>query len=163
MLDELNLQDYTIPDCEPLHDMKGHLQNLVDEVPIISNKQLADDSKKLINTNLKKEETGADYRLVAIHLLYLLHKKTAPAVIQLLANIVSISDLLYANDLQRAPKMILKLHNLTWLNFEVCTELFTITKVVTHRKLFGQYLHALVVHAPPQYEIVCMKSCNSET
>jgi len=55
--------------------------------------------------------------------------------------------------------MILRLYNLTWLHFELCTELFTITKVVTHHKLFGQYLHALVVHAPPQYEIVCMKFC----
>jgi len=71
---ELNLQDYTILDCEPLHDMKGHLKNLVDEVPHILNKQLADDSKKLINTKLKKEKTAADYRLVAIHLLCLLRK-----------------------------------------------------------------------------------------
>jgi len=163
LLDELNLQDYTILDCEPLHDMKGHLQNLVNEVPHILKKQLADDSKKLINTNLNKEKTGADYRLVGIHLLCLLCKKNAPAkVIQLLANIVSISELLYANNLQRTPMMILRLYNLTWLHFELCNELFTITKVVTHRKLFRQYLHALVVHAPPQYEIVCMKSCNSE-
>ena len=56
LLDELNLQDYTILDCEPLQDMKGHSQNLVDEVQHILNKQLADDSKKLINTNLKKQD-----------------------------------------------------------------------------------------------------------
>ena len=140
LLDELNLQDYTILDCEPLHDMKGHLQNLVDEVPHILNRELADDCKKLINTDLKKEKkTGADYRLVAIHLLCLLRKKNAPVkIIQLLAGIVSISELLYANDLQRTPKMILRLYNLTWLHFELCTELFTITRVVTHHKLFGQ-------------------------
>ena len=163
-LHEVNLQFYTILDCEPLHDMKGHLQNLIDELPHILSKPLAEDCKVLINADLKKEKkTGADYRLVAIHLLCLLRKKNGPAkIVQLVASIVSICELLYAKVMQQTPKAILRLYTLTWLHFELCTDLFLITKVVTHRKLFGQYLHALIVHAPPQYEIVCMKSCNSE-
>ena len=28
---------------------------------------------------------------------------------------------------------------------------------------FGQYLHDLVVHAPPQYEVVCLRSTNAES
>ena len=30
-LTELNLESYTILDCEPLHDLKGHVTNLLEE------------------------------------------------------------------------------------------------------------------------------------
>ena len=33
---------------------------------------------------------------------------------------------------------------------------------MSHEKFFGLYLHSLVVHAPRQYEIVCLKSVNTE-
>ncbi len=36
------------------------------------------------------------------------------------------------------------------------------TKSVTHRKFFGIYLHALILHAPPQYEILNLKAANTE-
>ena len=36
------------------------------------------------------------------------------------------------------------------------------TTTISHQKMFGIYLHALILHAPPQYEIMCMKSANSE-
>ncbi len=32
---ELNLDTYTILDCEPLHDLKGHLTNILEELPNI--------------------------------------------------------------------------------------------------------------------------------
>ncbi len=35
-------------------------------------------------------------------------------------------------------------------------------KEITYEKLFGLYLHSIVVHAPLQYEIVCLKSINTE-
>lgn len=31
-LSEMNLEHYTILDCEPLHDLKGHIQNVFDEL-----------------------------------------------------------------------------------------------------------------------------------
>ncbi len=34
-LTELNLDTYTILDCEPLHDLKGHLTNVLEELPNI--------------------------------------------------------------------------------------------------------------------------------
>ena len=45
----------------------------------------------------------------------------------------------------------------------------TMLSVIIHPKIsnsnpfFGQYLHNLVVHAPPQYELVCMHSTNAES
>ena len=37
-LADLNLQDYMILDCEPLYDLKGHLLNLLTELPHILDK-----------------------------------------------------------------------------------------------------------------------------
>ena len=73
-LDELNLQNYTILDCEPLHDLKGHLSNLFDELPHILEKSLAEDVSAILNVHLHTKETkrGGDYRLAAIHVLALL-------------------------------------------------------------------------------------------
>ncbi len=34
-LSELHLDSYTIMDCEPLHNLKGHLINLLTELPFI--------------------------------------------------------------------------------------------------------------------------------
>ncbi len=34
-LGELNLSDYVVVDCKPLHDLKGHLKHLLDELPYI--------------------------------------------------------------------------------------------------------------------------------
>ena len=59
-------------------------------------------------------------------------------------------------------KLVLRLYNLTWVHFELCCELFHVAKKVSHQKMFGIYLHALTLHAPLQYEILCLKSANTE-
>ena len=33
---------------------------------------------------------------------------------------------------------------------------------MSHQKFFGAYLHALTIHAPLQYEIICLRSVNTE-
>ena len=53
-------------------------------------------------------------------------------------------------------------YNLTWLHFELCCQLFQTTTAILHQKMFGIYLHTLTIHAPPQYEIMSLKSANSE-
>ena len=40
--------------------------------------------------------------------------------------------------------------------------LFPKPKEVSYDKFFGLYLHSLVVHAPRQYEIICLRSVNTE-
>ena len=44
-LSSLNLGSYIVLDCEPLHDLKGHLINLLTELPHILN----GDSKKAVS------------------------------------------------------------------------------------------------------------------
>lgn len=95
----LNLQSYTNLECEPLHDMKGHLSNVVED---ILEKEHAAKCKQLLDADLFKKDTktGADYR---IHQLFLLHRLSAPhKVIKLMETAV---ELLYANDSKDHPKL----------------------------------------------------------
>ena len=161
----LNLQHYTILECEPLHDMKGHLRNIFDVLPSILEKKLALRCKELLDVDLFQKNTkrGADCRLAAIHLLSLLKQLTAPPkVVKLIETMVVISELLYADHKKRSPQTVLQLYNSTYLHHEICKDLFEESTEISHRKLFGSHLHALVVHAPAQYEIMCLCSCNTE-
>lgn len=76
--------------------------------------------------------------------------------------LVIIVELLYANEEKRSVQSILKLYNSTFLHHELCTELFYGNTQISHRKLFGSHMHAIVVHAPIQNEIMCLSSCNTE-
>ena len=162
----LNLENYTILECEPLHNLKGHLSNVFAILPTILGKELAASCKTLLNIDLFQKDTkrGFDCRLTAIHLLSLLKRSPATPnkVLQLIQTIVIISEILYADDTKRSPQTVLKLYNSTFLHHELCKELFNNTAAISHRKLFGSHLHALVVHAPAQYEIMSLRSCNAE-
>ena len=164
MLSDMNLDHYTILDCEPLHDLKGHIQNIFDELPKLLNKTLSVEVKAVLDTDLGKDmKTGGDYRLASIHLLALLQKRTPQhEILHLIQTLVEISEIFYADDSKRSPRSVLRLYNLTWVHFQLCCKLFQRTNNVSHQKMFGIYMHALTMHAPPQYEIVCMKSTNSE-
>ena len=140
LLSDLNLQHYTILDCEPLHDLKGHLANLFTELPfVIDDQSLARECKQMIDIHLSKDN-----------------------VTMLLLTIVEISKILYADDVERTPRSILRLHNLTWFHQELCRDTFKCLHKVSCQKFFGLYLHTLTCHASKQYELVCLKSCNAE-
>ena len=49
-----------------------------------------------------------------------------------------------------------------WLHVELCKDLFITFHEVSYQNFFGTYLHALVVRAPVQYEIVFLCSVNAE-
>ena len=119
----------------------------------------------IIHCDLNSKETkrGGDYRLTCIHVIALLrNRQTPPLILQLMETAVEMSDIMYADENKRSPKLIFKFHNVTWLHFELCKELLSSPKSLTHRKMFGMYLHAISVHAPSQYEIVNLKTTNTE-
>ena len=51
-LEDINLHEHQILDCEPLHDLKGHLSNLFEELPSKMNQPLAGEVKAIIETDL---------------------------------------------------------------------------------------------------------------
>lgn len=160
----LNLDEYTILDCEPLHDLKGHLLNLFEELPYVLPPQLQLQCKELLEANLAKEKvTGADIRATSIHiLLLLLNSDVNEKIILLQLTIVKVSEILYSISATRSQKSILKLYNFMWLHHALCQELFSQPKTMSRTKFFGLYLHTLSSHAGPQYEIMCLRSVNTE-
>ena len=166
-LSELNLDSYTVLDSEPLHDLKGHLVNLLTELPFI----LSGGCKSLVTELLqhlllsKKQNgySGSDLRVALIEVNNLIQCQDVDEEIHLLlSTAVKISERLYSSCDKRTPKSILQLYNCTWLHHELCKSLFTKPNDISYGKFFGLYLHSLVAHAPRQYEIVCLRSVNTE-
>ena len=100
-LSSINLERYEIVASEPLHDIKGHLINLITEIPnIITQAETKSKCTHLIDSCLAKEKkSGADLRRVAIQ-LYLLLKDTdcSSRIIFLLQSIVKIGEIAYSRD-----------------------------------------------------------------
>ena len=159
----MQLDRYCILDCEPLHDLKGHLANLFTELPyIIMDAQLRRYVKDLLGVVVPKEKpSGGDYRRAMIQLLALLKERAERNVVQTIVEI-SETEILYSNDNKHNNVTILRLHNLTWLHHELCKDLFQSLHTLSREKIFGLYLHAISCHASKQYELMCAKSCNTE-
>ena len=77
--------------------------------------------------------------------------------------IVKISEILYSRDSVRTAKTVLQLYNTAWLHHELCCDLIGSPKEETATSFYGAYLHDLIIHAPPQYELVCLRSTNAES
>lgn len=164
-LSDLNLQSYTVLDCEPLHDLKGHLHNLFDEImPLLQNPSVISECQKVLETTVKKEKAkGSDYRLAAVLLLCLLKHKEQGNIVKLMQTIVEIGEIMYSSDAKRTCKQVLRLFNLTWLHAELCVDTVFQPTSMTHRKTFGIYYHTITCHAAQQYQLVCLKSTNAKT
>lgn len=120
-LSSLNLGEYTVLDCEPLPDIKGHLFNLFEELPHILPAEIRVQCQELIETNLSRETaTGSDIRMTAIHVLLLINSSVHVSFTLLLHTVVKISEILYSLYNQRSPKSILQLYNTTWLHHTLC-------------------------------------------
>ena len=76
---------------------------------------------------------------------------------------VSKNILSYCTWTTQNTRNILRLYNYTWLHHELCNKVITkFHSGMSHNKLFGSYIHALVVHAPQQLEIIALRSVNTE-
>ena len=162
----MNLHRYEVLDCEPLHDIKGHLQNLLPEIPFLLPSNLKEECQLILETTLPKGTVcGALLRTAAIKLFLKVHAcdDLDPQIVTLLHTVVQISHILYLKTSERSPKKVLQLHNCAWLHHELCSNLISNPRKQTLSHLFGVYLHDLVVHAPCQYELVSLRSTNAES
>lgn len=160
----LGLERYEIVASEPLHDLKGHIVNLITELPQVLPPEAMTQCTHLIDCCLAKEKkSGADLRRVVIQ-IYLLLKdlECSSRVILLLQTIIKMGEIAYSLDSHRSPRQLLQLHNSCWLHMELCRGLFGNPKKITRSRMFGHYLHALTAHSATQYELACLRSLNTE-
>ena len=134
-LQELNLEKYTILDCEPLLYMILILGNIFEELPNI----LTGEVKTIVKEfNDKRGPSDADARAALIDLNNIIqHKDVDQKVKELLMTAVKISERVYSSDNKRAPKNILQLYNVTGKHHELCKSLFPNPKAISHEKLLG--------------------------
>eukprot|EP00731_Ephydatia_muelleri_P037220 Em0421g1a len=111
----------------------------------------------------KETKRACDYRHTAILLLMNLLKYDGQSPLCLIfRTIVEMSDIMYSSEDKRTTRSIFRFYNLTWLHAMTCTEVMYTPRNMTPEKFFGAYFHALSSHAAQQYEVVCLKSVNTE-
>ena len=95
-LTTLNLEKYTVLDCEPLHDVKGHFINLTKELPFLLQGEVRQSTESIISACVSDKMTCADHRVLLMQLY--LHLKQAGVdnkIILLIQTAVQISRNLY--------------------------------------------------------------------
>ena len=163
-ISEINLTNYHILDCEPMHDLKGHLLNLFQELPAILPPSVKNECSECIDKCLKKEKKSAAVcRSTLIKVFIIVHnaKDINWKVCVLLQSMIRVSEVMYAFDKERCAKLLLQLYNNAWLHHQLCYDLFQSPKL-SRNTLFGLYIHSLSKHAAEQYELLCLRSINAE-
>ncbi len=163
-LESIGLKDYEVSPCEPLHDLKGHFTNLIEETLNVITGTVLNGIKKIKQTVLNKETLrGSDYRK-AIILLYLKLKELGvdQQLVLIYSTAVQIYEILYARHERRTPRAILCLHNCTFLHAYLCSKVFPFPRSVTRRKMFGRYFHSIATHSALVYRVICLRSLNTE-
>lgn len=73
--------------------------------------------------------------------------------------LAEIQEILYMDEGERTSNSILWLYNLTFLH---ALAMKNLKRNSNQRKLFGQYYHVLICHAPQQLRIIALTSWNTE-
>ena len=161
-LSDHNLESYEVLPVEPLHVIKEHTKNLLNEIP----DHLEDKAKKhfknlkKISFNGKEAKRGCDYRESLISLCQTVPKNFP--FLELLLTLCEITQLLYSYEEKRTVQSIFRLHNVGFRHYLLLREHFPQPTKLTPRKFYGQYYHSLIIHAPLQYRIIDGISSNAE-
>ena len=163
-LESLNIHHYEVSPTEPLHDLKGHLGNIVDETLNIATGEILQEIKKVKAAVLTKEAIRCSDLRKAIILIYLKLNVMQPdsMLTNLYRTAVEITSLCYAHEDRRTPKSILCLYNRTFLHAYQCSVLFSNPKSITRKRMFGRYFHSIIVHAASLFRIISLRSLNTE-
>ena len=166
-LSQLGLENYEIALVECMHDIAYHIDNLMVELPNHVKLQDKEKIEKLLNVlnSEKSKKRCCDKRRILLILAKELHLKIDGNVDKIFRSLSEIQRILYLDDDYRTPKEILRLHNSCFEHFILLKKVFSIDKLsakMTRDKLFGKYMHNLLVHAPLQYRLVSGQSSNVE-
>ena len=163
-LSTLNLEKYEAALIEPMHDIGGHIENIFVELPYhLSKSREKFNEVWLISYKQKEVQRNCDRRLSLLTLVVNLYGKINHKAICLLKTFVEIQRILYLSEEGRTSQEILRLHNSCFTHFVLLKEVigFNLHKL-TSEKMYGKYMHNLLVHAPMQYRLINGQSINCE-
>ena len=164
-LQNLNLEGYEVLPSEPMHDLAGHIGNLLQELPGHVPQQAASLLREAVKLTVedKDKKRAFDQRCSIIVASSQLRQKAPLKVQQLLNTLVEMQEILYAGENTRSPRLILRYHNLSFCHAMLCNEILGHQpSTVTCRKLYGKHFHGLISHAPFQLRIMSGKAMSAE-
>ena len=159
------LSNYEILGCEPLHDVKQHIDNLYAELPSHlskTEKKIMEDT--ILNSFSQKElKRGVDYRRSLVYLNSKLNGKIDKTIFGILSTLCEIQRILYGEERERTIENVIRLHNLVFLHKCLIDDVVGDTPKIVRKRVFrGKYFHALLVHAPTMFRIVSGRTANAE-
>ena len=104
-LRDIHLEQYEISPCEPLHDMKGHMANLFDEIPKYVSGVVGAEVNKIKSAILNKDTLRCiDSCKATVLLCKALHDNTVDEnLVCLVDTLFEICEILYADIESRSP------------------------------------------------------------
>ena len=157
---DMNLITYTVLSFEPLHDLKGHVKHLLEQLPnVIHNPEVNRQVSLYLKAFWAKPKIyGSDLREAIIQVMHILVKCRVDRqdnLFLLISTIVKISEIVYSNDSRRCPKQCLQFYNCAFLHHILYLDMVKPQKC-------SIYFHSMLIHGPVQHELVCSRSVNTE-
>ena len=161
-ISSLHLDRYEIRPTEPLHDIKDHLSNMIEEIRAQGN--VKTQLEKVMSAMLSKETLRAsDYRKAVIVLYKILSECNADSeIVHILRTGMEITELLYSSADKRTATTILRLHNISFQHGMLCASVFIRPTTKTRRAMFGRYYYSLTTHAAIVNRTTALHSLNTE-
>ena len=127
---ELHLETYEVSGVEPLHDIAGHINNLIEEIPYRLDVEARKKSNEFLQTSLgqKDSKRSCDYRLALIKLTYQFRYLVNDDILELLLIFVETQRILYLAAEKRTTREVLKLTNVTFPHFHLFKIVFNNAK-----------------------------------
>ena len=166
-LKQLGLSRYELSMVECMHDIAGHIDNILEELP----HHLKSEEKLIVNDILqvyyaeKNRKRCCDKRKILLYLTKALYLKINGNAYNLLKTLSEIQRILYLGDKSRNAKNILRLHLTCFRHFVYMKKVFRLNNLsekMSRDRLYGKYQHNLLVHAPLQYHLICGETINCE-
>ncbi|XP_057308110.1 uncharacterized protein LOC130645997 [Hydractinia symbiolongicarpus] len=164
-MESLNLANYEVMPIEPLHDCKGHIKNLWD----VLHEVLTPQENKIFQQSLdatygsKDKVRGSDYRLSSIVVYQSMQSTCRKEIKELLYTLMELVRLSYLKSQKRSPRIILRLHNISFQHAMLCQDLFGHNlKSMSTQKLYGIYYHGLTTHLAEVSRIISPSSLHTE-
>ena len=145
---DLNLQEYEIASPEPLHDFKGHMQNLVGEIRQTTTGEVKQQVELIYKSALDKDTVRCvHFRKAGILLCNAFASLCHGSDLHvLLHSAVEVCDIMYSCESLRNQKRVLRLHNLTFQHTTLCIQILSLCQ--NRKCLEAIFILSLVMQQP---------------
>lgn len=162
---DININNYEVLSCEPLHDITNIVQNIITELPFHVPKEIQKEFEIFSSTTIgdKNQIKGSDARLFAVKLAKFIKtnydaSRIEEKFLSLVNSLVQIIQISYSNFSNRNPRNILRLYNQCFTFAILSRNIFGNPAKLTLRKFFGSHFHSTTVHLPETYRLFCLRS-----